>query len=87
MRYLEPNAYAEESKRHNRVLEELAKAKEKWYENQVEQKNKIQQLRQELSEVNADINNTNKVLDKLRQVTSIKYQGKTCSREPQLSNF
>ena len=35
-RHLEPNAYAEESKRHNRGLEQLAKKKEVWYEHTVE---------------------------------------------------
>ena len=38
-------------------------------------------LRQELSDVNADMNETNKTLDELRQIQSVKY------KEPQLNYF
>ena len=46
-------------------MEKLTAAKEKWYKNQVENKNRIDLLRQQLSDVNADINKTNKALDDL----------------------
>ena len=81
MHYLEPNAYAEESERHNRALEKLAIAKEKCYENQVERKNKIQELRQQLSDANADINDTNHALDLLAKV------GKTFPRESSVGDY
>ena len=87
MPYLEHNVYAKESKRHNLAIEKLTQAKEKWYEHQVEQKNKTQELRQQLSDANADINDTNHSLDLLKKVQSIQFEGRTFSREPQLNDY
>ena len=87
MHYLEPNAYAEESKRHNEALEKLALAKEKWYENQVQNKNRIQELRQQLSDANADINDTNQALGLLSKVQTINFQGKTFTSEPTVGDY
>ena len=50
MHYLQPNAYAEESKRYNKALEKLTRAKEVWYEHTVEEAHKIKALRQQLSD-------------------------------------
>lgn len=47
----------------NRALEKLAKAKELFYENEVEQHDRIQKLRQELADANAGTNETHKALD------------------------
>ena len=81
---IDKNGYEKEIKRHNLAIEELAKAKEKWYENQVEKKNKIQEMRQQLSDANADINATNKALSALQKIT---YKGKTFTREPQTYDY
>ena len=84
---LDKNVYEAEIKRHNKALEELAPSKEKFYENEVKQRDRIQQLRQELADANDDIERTNKALDMLRRVQTIQYNGKTFNREPQLSDF
>ena len=81
-RMLDRNGYEAEMKRHNKALEELAASKEKFYEIEVKQRDRIQQLRQELSDANEDIHRTNKALDMLRQVQTIQYNGKTFNREP-----
>ena len=65
-------------------MEKLTAAKEKWYEKQVENKNRIDLLRQQLSDANADINKTNKALDDLQKIT---YEDKTFEREPHISDF
>lgn len=50
-----------------RTLEQLARAKEAWYEHTVEKTNKVKTLRQQLSDANADRNDTNNSLDLLRK--------------------
>ena len=57
---LNHNGYEKEIKRHNLVMEKLARDKEKWYQKQVERKEELEKLREELSDANADINKTNK---------------------------
>ena len=81
---IDKNGYEDEMKRHNQAMEKLTAAKEKWNENQVENKNRIDLLRQQLSDANADINKTNKVLDDLQKNT---YEDKTFEREPHISDF
>ena len=56
---LNHTGYGKEIKRHNEAIEKLAKDKEKWYEKQVEKKEEIEKLRQQLSGANANINRTN----------------------------
>ena len=81
---LDENGYKDEMKRHNLAMEKLTAAKEKWYENQVEKKNEMELLRQQLSDANADINKTNKALDNLRKIT---YENRAFTREPDISDF
>ena len=81
---LDKNGYEDEMKRHNLAMEKLTLAKKKWYEEQVENKNKIDLLRQQLSDANADVNKTNKALDNLQKIT---YENKTFTREPHVSDF
>ena len=52
------NGYEAEIKRHNKALEVLAKAKELFYQNEVKERDRIQQLRQQLADANIDIENT-----------------------------
>ena len=65
---LNHTGYEKEIKRHNEAMEKLTRDKEKWYENQMKRKQKIEQLRMELSDANADINDTNKSLENLRKI-------------------
>jgi hypothetical protein len=81
---IDKGGYEKELRRHNRAMEKLAGAKEKWYENEIAQKNKIAELRRQLSDANADINTTSKALDALRRVT---YEDKTFTREPGISDY
>ena len=84
---LDKNGYEAEIKRHNKALEDLAKGKELFYQNEVKERDRIQQLRQQLADANIHIENTNRALEQLRQVQSIQYNGKTFNREPQLNDF
>jgi hypothetical protein len=81
---IDKGGYEKELRRHNRAMEKLAGAKEKWYENEVAKKNKIAELRLQLSDANADINTTNRALDALRRVT---YEDKIFTREPEISDY
>ena len=82
---IDKNGYEDEMKRHNQAMEKLTAAKEKWKsEKQVENKNRIDLLRQQLSDANADINKTNKALDDLQKIT---YEDKTFEREPHISDL
>ena len=62
-----PLRYLEESKRHNRALEALTEAREKFYEGEVQRKNKLQQLRQDLANANNDEVATNRALLALKK--------------------
>ena len=79
------NGYEQEMKRHNKALEKLASEKEKFYEMEVGKNDRVQELRQKLSDANADLNATNKALDELRKIQStaklLEY------RQPQLSDI
>ena len=64
---LNHSGYEDEMKRNNKALEKLARAKERWYESQVEKKNRIAILRQELVDAKSDMETTNRALDSLRK--------------------
>ena len=87
LKHLDKNAYEAEAKRHNRALEDLTRAKEQFYENEVKQHDRIQELRQQLADANHDIEDTNKALDMLRQVRTIRFKNTKFDREPRLSDF
>ena len=70
-------------KRHNQALEDLAKAKELFYENEVREHDRIQELRQKIADANADMKQTNNALDFLKKVQSIKYNGKVFHKRPE----
>ena len=81
------NGYAAEMKRHNKSLEQLADAKEKFYENEVRQHDRIQQLQHQLELANQDMVATNKALDALAQIRSISFGERRFTREPTLDDF
>ena len=91
MRLIEPNAFAEESKRHNRAMEKLSLAREKWQEKKIEEKNEMAHQEKRLSDANVEINQTNRELDNLRKVVSNdRKRGAHISKagkEPRLSDF
>ncbi|CAB4026188.1 Hypothetical predicted protein, partial [Paramuricea clavata] len=70
-------------KRHNKALGKLAKAKEKWYESQVEKKNRIAILRQELADAKSDMEVTNHALDSLRKAQ----EELTLDKEPTIHDY
>ena len=67
---LNHTGYEKEIKRHNEGMEKLSEAKEKWYKKQVEKKEQIEKLRQQLSDANADINRTNMSLKTLSEMNN-----------------
>ena len=77
------NGYEKEMKRHNLATEVLVKAKEKFYEEEVKKKDKLQELRQEIADANQDIEQTNKALDRLRDFQSVTQSPK----EPKIEDF
>ena len=79
---LNHKGYEEEIKRHNQAMEKLSRDKEIWYENQIRRKEKIEMLRQQLSDANTDINQTNKSLENLAK----EYQEEE-ENEPKLENY
>ena len=92
--HLNKNGYEAEAKRHNKALEQLVKEKEACYEHTVEKSNRIKELRQQLSDTNSDVDDTNHALDLLRKVRQeerrrFRYtvNGKGHYGEPQLSAY
>lgn len=79
--------YEAEMKRHNHALEQLAQAKEAWYENEIAKKDKIQRLRQMVSDANADINDTNHALEELRSAMTIQYSGRVFTETPKIADY
>ncbi len=60
---IDKNGYEKEIRRHNLATEALAKAREKFYEEKVIRKDKLQEAKQEIADANQDIEQTNKALD------------------------
>ena len=82
---LNHTGYEKEIKRHNEAMEKLSRDKETWYENQIKRKEEIQRLRQQLSDANADINQTNKSLKILAEIQN-EYTEEE-ENEPKLENY
>ena len=75
--------YQDEIKRHNLALEELSRAKQKWYEKETARKNDIELKRHQLIEANADIKTTNKALVEYNKAIAEQER----SSEPTLNDF
>ena len=71
---LNHRGYEDEIKRHNEAVEKLAKAKEAWYEREVERKNKMEELRLKLSDANHDFDETNRALKVLQNAMKVDVQ-------------
>ena len=92
MHKLDKPNYEAEVKRHNRALENLQRAREKWYEQEVEKKDRIAQKRAELQQSKADLTTVNRALDLLKNMDVVYHDEKenkkyTFNREPQLRDF
>ena len=82
---LDKNGYEKEMERHDKAMEKLSKEKEKWYESDVEKKNKIALLRQKLQDVNKDLDDANDALHNLRVAMEDLQDHET--REPKLQDY
>ena len=66
--HLDKGDYEAEIKRHNRALENLSKARELWYQQEVEKKDRMAQKRAELQTAKADLSTVNHALDLLKNM-------------------
>ena len=82
---LDKSGYEAEMERHNRAMEKLNKEKEKWYEQQVEKKNKIALLRQKILDADKDLDDVNEALHNLR--TANEELQDTEAQEPTLDMY
>ena len=71
---LNHRGYEYEIKRHNKVIEELTKAKEAWYEREVKRKDRIAKLHLELNDANNDFKETNRALKLLENASMVDTQ-------------
>ena len=83
---LNHSGYKDEIKRHNLALEHLSEAKQKWYEEEVSRKNKIEEKRHQLVEANKDINITNASLNALDHLNRV-MEKRNLEREPTLNDY
>ena len=88
---LDKGGYEQEIKRHNRALENLSKAREQFYEEEVKKKDRMAQKRAELQTAKADLGTINHALDLLKNMDVVykdennkKYSFKN---EPRLRDF
>ena len=91
MHKLDKSGYEQEMKRHNRAQEQLSKAREQWYEQEVEKKDRMAQKRAELQTAKADLSTINHALDLLKNMDVVYKDTSgnthTFKREPRLSDF
>ena len=80
---LNHNGYEDEIKRHNKALENLAKAKQAWVERETARKNKILRLRLELADADKDFERANRALRLLQKVK----KAWTVDHEPTIHDF
>ena len=83
---LDKNGYSEEIKRHNKAMEDLTLAREKWYEAEVRRKDEVNRKRQELLLTHQDMKGVNEALSALRNI-SISFKNQRFTRKPELHDF
>ncbi len=88
-RMINKDGYAEEIKRHDLAMEQLAIAKQKWSQKEIEQRDKQRELHQERIDVNEDFSNINKSLKNYKKVNDlvIEYNGKKFTSKSHIWNF
>ena len=88
---IDKGGYEEEMKRHNRALENLSKAREQFYEEEVKKKDRMAEKRAELLQSKSDLATVNHALDLLKNMDVVykDTSGNTHSfnRQPQLRDF
>ena len=89
---LDKSGYEDEIKRHNRALENLSKAREQFYEEEVKKKDRMAQKRAELQTAKADLSTINHALDLLKNMDVVYHDEETkkkytFTKEPQLRDF
>ena len=80
---LNHNGYEDEIKRHNKALEDFAKAKQAWTERETARKNKILRLRLEREEADKDFERANRALRLLQKVE----KASAVDHEPTIYDF
>ena len=80
---LNHNGYEDEIKRHNKALEDFAKAKQAWTERETARKNRITRLRLERADADKDFEKTNRALRLLQKVR----EASADDREPTIHDF
>ncbi len=81
------DGYGEETRRHDRALEKLEKARQEWYQKDIERQEKMAALRRERSDADADFKNINKALKDYEKVTTLVFDGKKFTRQPHIWDF
>ncbi len=81
------DGYGEETKRHDLAMEQLEKARQEWNQKDIEQQEKIANLRQERNDANADFGDINKSLKDYEKVTTLVFEGKNFTCEPHIWDF
>ena len=71
---LNHTGYENEMKRHNKALEDLAKAKQAWTEREISRRNKITRLRLERADADKDFEKTNLALKLLQKASSADHE-------------
>ncbi len=79
--------YGEETKRHDLAMEKLNKAQQEWDQKDIEQLEKVANLRQERSDADADFGKINKSLKDYEKVTTLVFEGKKFTRKPHIWDF
>ena len=73
--------YEKERLRHDKAIEELTKAKNEFYEEEVKRRDRIEELERETQKANKDFDKTNKLFEELGQLKS------QSATEPTLGKF
>ena len=88
---LDKGGYSAEMHRHNIAMENLSKAREAWYEEEIRKKDEIARKRQELFVSREDMSSVDKALDSLRKISITFHEDngrkKKFTRKPELSDF
>ena len=81
-KYIDPEDYSAESRRHNEQMEKYARDHEAWNRANIEQQQKLRHLAQEKHDANVNFNITNKNLEYLKKV-----QEHHLKKEPKKSDY
>ena len=87
-KYIDPEDYSKESKRHDLAMEEMTKARDAWMKENVRTQQRIKELELEKAKANKDFNITNKSLEILKKINQkINIEKQKLQKEPELRDF